>query len=66
MVYLKTMISLGMDTWKNLSNKDKNIYMPSEDTEPITEGDERGTEHMANMDAEDLLASRKRRYGRRR
>ena len=25
---LKTMISLGMDTWKNLSNKNRNIYAP--------------------------------------
>lgn len=57
---LKTMISLGMDTWKNLSNKNRNIYMPSDDTEPITESDERGSEQIENMSAEDLLAYNER------
>ena len=32
---LKTMISLGMDTWKNLSSKPKNIYAPETVTEDL-------------------------------
>ena len=34
---LKTMISLGMDTWKNLSNKNMSLYVPTnEPNEDIT------------------------------